>query len=109
MVITMAKMMMNEKSIYEFAVAFDYDIMMEFKAAVSIYARNGCKNVRINCPKIGYNRNGVTADEYYGLDYSDYDILRDVFGGYLDVMLIESLPAYYDRIDGRSYYLVRGF
>ena len=109
MVVEMAKMMMNAKSLYEMAVAFDYDIMGEFTAAVSIYARNGCKNVRINCPEFGYNGNGVTADEYYGFDYSDYDILRDLFGGYLDVMLVESLPAYDDRADGRSYYFVRGF
>ena len=109
MVVELAKMMMDEKSLYEMAVAFDYDIMRELTAAVSIYVRNGCKNVRINCPEIGYNRYGVTADEYYGLDYSDYDILRDLFGGYLDVMLVESLPAYDDRVDGRSYYLVRGF
>ena len=105
----MAKMMMNEKSLYEAAVTSDYDIMREFTAAVSIYVRNGYKNVRINCPEIGYNANGVTADEYYGLDYSDYDVLRDLFGGYLDIMLIESFPAYDDRDDGRSYYYVRGF
>lgn len=105
----MAKMMMNEKSLYEESVTSDWDIMREFTAAVFIYVRNGCKNVRINCPELGYNANGVTADEYYGLDYSDYDVLRDLFGGYLDVMLVESCPEYDNRADGRSCYYVRGF
>lgn len=105
----MAKMMMNEKSLYEVAVSLDYDILREFTAAVSVYVRNGCKNVRIHCPELGYSGSGVTADAYYGLDYSDYDVLRDLFGGYLDFMLIESLPAYDDRAGGRDSYFVRGF
>lgn len=109
MVIKMAKMMMNEKALYSEAVAHDYDIMREFTAAVYIYVRNGCKNVRICCPELGYIKNGVTADAYYGLDYSDYDVLRDLFGDYLDVMLVESLPAYDNRADGKSCYFVRGF
>lgn len=105
----MAKMMMNEKSLYSEAVAHDYDIMREFTAAVLIYARNGCKNVRICCPELGYIGNGVTADAYYGLDYSDYDVIRDLFGGYLDVMLVESLPAYDNSAHGGDFYYVRGF
>ena len=105
----MAKMMMNEKALYEAAVTFDYDIMREFTAAVLVYVRNGCKNVRICCPEFGYIGNGVTADAYYGLDYSDYDVVRDLFGGYLDVMLVESLPAYDDRAENKSFYYVRGF
>lgn len=109
MVITMAKMMMNEKALYNEAVAFDYDIMREFTAAVLVYVRNGCKNVRICCPELGYIGNGVTADAYYGLDYSDYDVICDLFGGYLNVMLVESLPAYDDRADSKSFYYVRGF
>lgn len=109
MVIEMAKMMMNEKALYNEAVAHDYDIMREFTASVSIYVRNGCKNVRVCCPELGYIGNGITADAYYGLDYSDYDVLRDVFGGYLDVMLVESLPAYDVRADNSSVYYVRGF
>ena len=75
------------------------------KADVDIKIVNGCKNVYIVCDEMGYRGHGNTADEYYGLDYSDYDILRDLFGGYLNAMVIRSVP----KLDDNGFYHYRAF
>ena len=106
MVIEMAVVFDSRMDLARWSVDNDV-VFWDFKAYANIKFVNGCKNVYLVCDEIGYRGYGDTAFEYYGLDYSDYDILRDVFGGYLSAMVIEAVPQF--DTNGSSAYRVIGF
>ena len=105
MVVEMAVVCNSRMDLARWSVVNDVDSSVLI-ADINIKFVNGCKNVYIVCDEIGYRGCGNTADEYYGLDYSDYDILRDVFGGYLNAMVIEAMPQL--DTNGSSAYRVIG-